>query len=409
MKSIITVAAFVVLYVISLVFRDELPIFYLIMQLLVSLVILAILFLAGLIIFAIVALLFFKDSFTHKPGEKKFAWLVQVEKNRQTIIDREGHPLRTITGGFRKSRDEIKKEEEEDRPKSPVLHELLSKVFTWYERLAFDLTGLYAYVPYYTEPRIYPLPRLEIDPDGKLVIIKPDNVKYLSNHVRNALTTWFFEYRGIDIQTMPFKVTGSINYRIDPEKTVEALYRSDSWNILMDQVCSAIMRSYLKTNGTIDKVLGRPSEELYGEDIDSSMNTDAMAKATCEEILGTVLETIGEGEEVENKKLSDFGIIIASIKIVDISPDFSDEEELQALRSAPIGKARGRGIALGGKGEAAAQQSILDVHKNNQDKEISTAIIQGRALESASSAGSTIDALLATFAQSKQKDNLTKK
>jgi hypothetical protein len=408
MKTLVGTIVLVAIYTLAVIYREAAPLFYLAMQFVASLLILLLVFVVGLLVFAVLALFLFKDSVTHKPGQKKFAWLVQVEKNRQTIIDREGHPLRVITGGVRESRNEVKNDE--DRPRSPVLHDLLAAIFSWYEGLAFTVTGLYAYVPYFTKPREYPLPRLELDPNGKLGIIKPENPKYISNHVRNALTTWFFEYKGIDIQSIPFKVTGAINYSIDPEKTVETLYRSDSWNILLDQVCSAIMRSYLKNNGTIDKVLGKPSEELYGKDTEADMDTDEMAKATCEQIVNTVLEVEKNKETGENneKRLADFGIRVSSIKIVDISPEITDERELQALRSAVIRRANARGIALEGKGEASAQKSILDVHKDN-DKEISSAIINGRALEGASTGGSTIDALVSSFTQNKQRDNQAKK
>jgi outer membrane lipopolysaccharide assembly protein LptE/RlpB len=170
------------------------------------------------------------------------------------------------------------------------------------------------------------------------------------------------------------------------------------------------MRSYLKNNGTIDKVLGKPSEELYGKDTEADMDTDEMAKATCEQIVNTVLEVEKNKETGENneKRLADFGIRVSSIKIVDISPEITDERELQALRSAVIRRANARGIALEGKGEASAQKSILDVHKDN-DKEISSAIINGRALEGASTGGSTIDALVSSFTQNKQRDNQAKK
>lgn len=332
---------------------------------------------------------FFARSLTHDPDrdKKRLFLFVKVDKNRQVVIERSGNPLRIIEGGEHPRKNKIVTR----NVRSPFFAKTLYTLFTRYESFIFAELGLYAYVPFFTKPKVYPLPRYRIKPmagNNIYVPVEEDDKGYYSNHVRNKITTWHFKYEGVDIEGIPFIITGSLQYYIDPKKVILALYETDDWNVLLDQTSITVIRSIARDQSTVDKILGHTGKELWGENVSSDNFYEVLSRAVEKNLRSHVLH----GE----MKLEDVGIEVVDVLFNDFEPQISPEE-LTKLRSPILDRQVARGQDILGTAEAGNQKKLVAVHKDGG--ETSDRILAAEALVRASEGNKLFETLIAAFVQ----------
>lgn len=353
--------------------------------------------------------------------------LVEVDENRSVVIERGGNPLRIIHGGA-DPKDTLTFEEWERRTsldesdsdyfdpekpficvlqdvRSPILGELLYKAFRWYELYIFEATGLYAYVPLFTKPKVIPLPRYNVKPkDGRNVytVVEEDDPGYYTNHVRTSITTWYFEYKGVDIQGIPFEITGSLQYSIDRRKVRQALYKTDAWNVLLDQSAITVIRSTVRSRASIDRVLGKVGKDIWADPRRTSRDLfDQLATEVLQNMQDFKYDVEVSRENPDGTiKLEDVGIDVHKVMFNDFEPDLSPEELLE-LRAPALKQRVARGIEAEGQAVARAQEFLRDVHKDGGTA--SELILANEALVRASEGGDIFSALLTIFAQNQQR------
>jgi hypothetical protein len=363
--------------------------------------------------------------------EGKVFLAVMVDENRAVAIERGGNPVRIIEGGANPA-DTMTIEEWQRRTalpdtdpdyfdpnkpcvyrlreiRSPILAGLLYDAFKSYEDYIYKATGLYVYVPLFTKPKVIPLPRYRVKPrDGKNIYIpvEEDDTGYNTNHVRTALTTWYFEFKGLDIEGVPFMVTGSIQYSIDRLKVRDALYKTDAWNVLLDQSAISVIRSTVRHDATIDKVVGTVGVEIWKAKRKSRADLfNVLAQLVFMNLKEFTFDIKPSDEHPDGKmKLEDVGINIHKVMFNDFDPELTAEELLQ-LRAPALQQRVARGQMAIGRATADNQQRLVDVHKDGGDA--SDRILAAEALVRASSGeggkSTLLDTLIASFIQSQQK------
>lgn len=366
--------------------------------------------LLGLVLLGLISV-FYKDWIAHDPSRPwKLAWMVKVPRNRSVVIQRGGRPMHVLRG-------------DED----PVPSSALFGLWMTYKAYVMSVTGYHVYFPFFTGPTVYAVPRYEVkEEEGKkkFFVIDEDSPGYLSNHVRTELTTWYFEYSGAEVQKIPFTIKGSVQIVIPRGKEEDALYKTDSWNVLLDQALNSVIRSVVRGELTLEMVIGGVENDLW-ETAPSAGDVYMQAATLIQHRLVTYA--------IDGMPLSD----IVEIKRVDII-DFADElstEESKLLRSAVLAKEVAKGDELKGRAKAAnieragkakakvitakgqaersailnrgkataeAQALLAKVHKDNP--ELAAAIIDADAKRAfADQPGGIIDAVAATLLKERSK------
>ncbi len=366
---------------------------------------------AGVVIFALLSV-FYKDWFAHDPNKPyKLAWLVKVPKARSVVIHRGGRPTHVLRG------DE-----------GPVSSKALFGLWMVYKRYVMAVTGYHVYVPYFFGPTVYALPRYEVrEKDGKkeFYVIDEESPRYWSNHVRTELTTWYFEFAGAEIQKIPFTVKGSVQIRIIKGREIDALYKTDSWNVLLDQALNATIRSVVRKDMTLDMVLGGVQNQLWKH---------AQNRADAYEFASARIKEQLDAYSIERITLEDLGIEVKKVDIIDFEDELSPEEKPQ-LRLAVLQQEAAKGLELTGRAEAAnierkgraqakvialqgdaeakairargaadaeAQRKLVEAHKDHP--KLASDIIQADALRAfAQKEGGLLDAVLAAFLKKERK------
>jgi len=349
---------------------------------------------------------FFPRLFKHDPDNQTPVQLyVEVGANRAVAIERAGNPIRIIIGegeieGIQR---EIYGEVVEAR--SPILGDALYNLFSLYERYVYRLTGNYAFVPFITKPKVLPLPRYEIRQIGgrnKYVPIEEGDPKYFTNHVRTSLTTWYFEYKGIEVQGVPFTIFGSIQYSIDPQKVAEALYKTNAWNGLLDQASYSVIRRVVRSKATLEGVIGRVEKDLWQEPgvNEEEEEVNRMAENCLKALTEYTFEFEKEGGGEGIEKLSDVGIRIHGVLFNDLDPEI-EGQELVTLRAPAIKQRQARGDYLLGSAVAENQEKLVQVH----GKDSSSRIIDGEAhVRAVQDGGGVVEALISSLTQNQRSD-----
>jgi hypothetical protein len=329
-----------------------------------------------------------KNKLTHDPNKSRLGLFVQVGTGRGIAIDYGGNYYYSILGGNGG-------ENEDDE--GPVESTALFGLWMLYKRYIWWALQLHVYVPFFTVPKTYDLPRYDvIEYNGKRVykVIDKENKRYRSNHVRIAPFTWNFEYAGAEIQTVPFIIKGSAQVRIDETKIVEAMYLTQSWNVLLDQALNSTIRSVVRSEITLDMVIGSISQDIWDKKVPDKKAGRIITQRIIERLHEYEFGKVIGHDAFEEKKLSDLGLIIFKVDITDFEYDGLSESEMTGLRAAVLGRQTGRATDQEGQGTAAAQRKIVEALQNNPDM---AKIISGNeALVRAAEAGN-IDALLTSF------------
>jgi hypothetical protein len=338
-----------------------------------------------------------KKSLTHNPNTKdQLGLFVEVGTGKGVAIDFGGNFYYSIIGG------ELNDYGDGVLQEGPVPSDALFGLWMLYKRYIWWATKLHVYVPFFTVPKSYDLPRYDvIERDGKRVyrVIDEGNPKYRSNHVRVAPFTWYFEFAGAEIQTVPFMIKGSAQVRIDSKKIVEALYLTESWNVLLDQALNATIRSVVRSEATLDLVIGSVNKDIWVEkapepELSNKITAQVLKRLSEYEFQDHVDDGITDA--FAGKKLADLGLLIFKVDITDFEYDGLSIEEMKGLRAAILGRQKGRAIDQEGQGTAAAQQKLVEVLASNP--EMAKIISGNEALVRAAAAGN-LDALLAAFIQ----------
>jgi hypothetical protein len=327
-----------------------------------------------------------KDLLLHCPDDKgKKGMFVQVGDGRVVVIDFGGNFYYQIDGDL----------------DYPVASTALFGLWMLYKRYIWKMTHLHVYVPFFTEPKTYDLPRYNVkEKNGKRIyeVIGETDLGYRSNHVRTAPFTWNFEFAGVDIQTVPFRVTGSAQVLIDKTKVREALYLVESWNVLLDQAVTSVTRSVVRSKVTIDMVIGAVEKNLWSKE-----KTEVDLE---KEVAGLVAKLIYEGirsyqfddtigAEFAGKKLADLGIIVLKVDITDFEDELTETERVK-LRSSVLGRQEGRARDLTGQGIAQEQNHMAKILKD-LDPDLREAILKNRAFVDAVNKGGSVETLIAAL------------
>lgn len=362
------------------------------MDILLGLILTGALLLVGGVVAAIVLIAAFlfispalKDRLTFSPNESGFFMFLEVREGTASCIIRGGEPIYTLTNNengtfirvFGHGEEGTLEDTEDSERKRVKLSDFLKedgkswrKPWRMYQQWIYDTTGLIPYVPFFTEPVTYSLPRLkelESLKEGSGDEVRFERVKDLTYFINHQIFTWYFLYRSVDIQKIPFTVMGSAQVSIDENKIREALFQTKSWNILLDMALKAVVRSKLRSQISVDVALGVVGEDLKAEgdvqdlNFNSKTSDNDLLKADRFSRLGTVItEGILDYEmqyQDGRRKLKDFGVIVGRVDINDLTDELSPADRAKFFAAA-IGREEGRAIALRGKGEAEAAESL---------------------------------------------------
>jgi regulator of protease activity HflC (stomatin/prohibitin superfamily) len=231
--------------------------------------------------------------------------------------------------------------------------------------------------------------------NGKRVyeVVAKGDPRYRSNHVRTAPFTWNFEFAGTDIQTVPYTVKGSAQVMIDKSKVKEALYLTESWNVLLDQALNSVTRSVVRGKVTIDMVIGAVEKELWS-DTTSGQALPLVAELIYEGVLKYELQG-PTGCGYAGNKLADLGIIVLKVDITDFEDEL-DPEERKRIRASALGRQEGRARDLTGQGIAKEQEHMAAVLAG-LDPDLREAILKNRALVDAVNKGGSVETLVAAL------------
>lgn len=334
---------------------------------------------------------FMKDKLLHDPNQpNKISMFIEVGTGRKVAIDYSGRFFYAIDG----------------EASGPVHSDALFGLWMLYKQYVWNIAKVHVYVPYFTEPKTYDLPRYKVKEEGgKRVyrVIKEDEPGYYSNHVRVAPFTWYFEYAGAEIQTVPFTVEGSAQVMIDPDKIEEALYLTESWNVLLDQALKSVARNVVRSKVTLDDVIGNIDKQIWAKQKANDTKeaiTSLVATLIQKGVKDYVFDTI-DNCSYSGKKLADLGIIILKIDITDFEDELPPEQRSK-LHAPAIGRQEGRARALSDQGVAAGQESMAKVLMN-LDPTLQKAILENRALVDAVAKGGDVSTLITALITSLRK------
>ena len=317
-------------------------------------------------------------AFDAARGLEKVSLFIQVDKGRASVIEMGGRPIRVIQGG-------------------EIPSFTLAFVGLWwtYQLIVYKTIGLYVFIPFFTNPKIYPLPRYKAEEgEGHKVYraIKDTDPNYWSDHVRTAITTWILHFKGVDVQKVSFTVDGSIQYHIDRDKVEESLYLTDAWNVLLDQVSNTLIRGILRKEMTLDELLGSLPQELWQSQ--EVPETDTLGEKLSQAVK-KALDDYNFTYEGKVYYLRDLGIIILKVDFTDFKDELTDDQRAQLLAGV-FGREEGRGISLRGQGVAEGQQKQLAAVEGAG--KLAPEVIKADALVRASGAG-ILNAAVAAFIQ----------
>lgn len=324
-----------------------------------------------------------KEKLTFKAFEPtKVSLFIQVDKGRAAVIEMGGRPIRVIQGGQMPSFT-------------------LTAVGLWwaYQLIVYKTIGLYVFIPFFTNPKTYPLPRYEMEEgDGHKVYraIKAADPNFRSDHVRTAITTWGFHLKGVDVQKVPFTVDGSVQYHIDRNKVEESLYLTDAWNVLLDQAINTLVRSILRKQITLDELLGSLPKDIW--ETDEVVETDTLGEKLAQ-IVKVALDDYKFEFEGKDYHLRDLGIIVLKVDFTDFKDELEPAQRAQLLAGV-LGREEGRGLSLKGQGVGESQQKQLAAVEGAG--KLGPQVIAADALVRASGAGN-LNALLAALIQNQMK------
>ncbi len=349
--------------------------------------------LIGIILCLLLAPLY-KEQLKHDPNEDNAVrTLIEVEPGRHSVIMQGGRPRHIIEGGMigKKSISG----DEEVTGDVPEASESWFLSWYWWQWYMYKTTGYHAYFPFFTKPYTYELPRYALQDDAesgeRKYVFKRDR----SNHVRVETTTWYFEYRGVEVQKVPFTVRGSVQFRIVPGCVKMALFGVDSWNILLDQALNGAIRNFLRGKVTLDDILGVTPAELWAKKETPDIDFNAIAHGIRNQLDAYQIDIKGTDDSTP-RNLLQLGINIQRVEIVDFSDELPKEERARFF-AAVIGREEGRAIHLRGQGTAKAEAELLAAHKDGG--EVSETIIKSRALVDAAKGSDILAALAAGFAR----------
>ena len=307
------------------------------------------------------------------------AFYTEVVPNRTKFVMRGGKVVSLIRGGG----ESVDADTDIKLSDSPTL------LWWVYESYIHGILGKHPIIPYVHYIWTYSLPRYDVfEEDGKTIFkaIPNTDPRYYSDHVRTQLTTWYFEFKGAEISTIPMTVKGSVQIRITEGKEGAALFRTDSWNTLLDQAQKSVVRGVVRAEVTLDQVIGKIAQDIWAEDDDTS--------AVYSEVQTKILTQLKRYKVGSNKTLrSEVGLEIVRVDIIDFEPELNDPEKVK-LYAHTLKRQEARGRHATGQGEASYQQAVIDVAKN-ADKEAQATLVAQALLKA--SEGGQLDALASAF------------
>lgn len=331
----------------------------------------------GFICLLLIAPLALKDELKNDPNlPKKLALFTEVEPGRAKIKMRGGRAVGVIRG-----------RQEEDKDKLEWSHNLL---WALYQRYVYRIAGLFVIgVPYFQTIYTYALPHYRVSEEGgkkKYVKVHPNEEGYRSDHLRNELSTWYFMFSGAEVDTIPMTVQGSLQIRIAEGRECDAVFKSDSWNILLEQATTSVFRGIMRSKISLDQIIGKVDRDIW-KDSPQTETYETVRKLAWEALKSYTIQTT-EGEKTLEELV---GLIIARVDIIDFAPDL-EGEELAKLSAPAFSRQSSRARAIAGQGEAEYQEKVLT--SVDKFKDLSKDGIWADALVKASKEGS-LDALAA--------------
>lgn len=335
----------------------------------------------------------YKEKLKHDPNNNRVGLFIEVQQGRSAVIMKGGKPLYVVEGG----------------KYAPERKEAKFLLWYWYQSYIYYITGLHAYVPFFTAPHVYGVPRWTLNRHGVqgYKLIGEGDEGYWSNHVRTEPTTWHFVFTGVDIQKVSFTIKGSAVIRIAPGMEIDALFNIDSWSELLNQALESSIRNYMRANVSLDTILGSVSKELWAES-EKSTHMDNIAheikkllreyKVSNRGLKSSETTEDGEVKRIfdrqSSRTLIEFGIDIQRVDLRDF--ECESEAERAKFTAAATGREEGRRRSLEGQGIAEAEEKLLGVHDGS---EASLEIIRQRGFVDAVGKSNVVEAALGAFAR----------
>ncbi len=330
---------------------------------------------AGVVTLLLLAPFFKGKLMNHPRYPGKFALFTKVEPNHAKIRMRGGRAISIIRGVH------------ENVPvtwSSNILWSL-------YQRYVYWLIGMHVIgIPLIQTIYTYKLPRyrtVEIDGKKEFRVVEEGDNGFRTDHVRNELTTWYFQFSGAEVDTVPVTVKGSVQIRIREGRENDALFKTDSWNVLLDQALNGVIRSVIRTEITLDQLIGAVDRDIWKD------NEKDRDNETYESVRNLIQKRLLE-YEIKGELLADLiGLEIARVDIIDFSPDLTPER-LAELSAPALERQAARARAIAGQGEAEYQSKVLQAISENENPELAIENLKAEAFVKAAKAGS-LDALAA--------------
>lgn len=320
---------------------------------------------------------FYKGILTNDPKfPDKFALFTQVEPGRSKLKMRGGRAIGIL------------------REKHAGGGPEWSANFLWslYEKYVYAFIGMRVIgIPLIQKLYTYKLPRYRaIDIDGKKIfsVVDENDLGFRTDHIRNAYTTWYFEFSGAEVDTVPATVKGSVQIRILEGREMDALFKTDSWNVLLDQALNSVIRSIMRSQVSLDQIMGSVSQDIWN-DAGAHEDTYEKARDLLRDGLKNYRIETGDGAKTLPELI---GLQIDRIDIIDFAPDLSPDE-LVKLSAPAILRQQARARSLAGQGDAEYQKKVLEAVQSG-DPKLAKASIKAEAFVKAAGSGS-LDALVA--------------
>lgn len=336
----------------------------------------------------------FKESFTNDPEYPHLlALFTKVESEHAKIKMRGGKVVGILRG-------------DDGVPTKPENASFLEYWWWRYEVYVHENFGLYVIgIPPYQEIYTYSLPRyrvVEVDGKKDFRVVEKDKPGYTSDHLRNGWSTWYFQFSGAEVDTIPVTVKGSVQMRVRTGMEKKAVFGSDSWNVLLDQALNSVIRGVMRSQVKLAEIIGEASTELF---TDTGAPSDVYEKVR--ELFQTgIAEYTVESKDDEGRTVfSDLGTLagleIGRVDVIDFEPDLG-KDELNKLMAPLFSRQAGRARDLEGQAEAAYQRRVLAVLQEHPA--LARENVWAEAFVKATKNG-TVDALLAAFLKQQTKGN----
>lgn len=321
----------------------------------------------------------FQETLSNDPQyPRKFALFTKAIPHRAKIKMRGSRPVGIIRGaeGVPKRKD--------------------TNILWWfYQRYVYSIIGLYVIgVPYFQTIASYDLPRYRIfEEDGEKTfrVVPDDDLGFRTDHVRNEITTWYFMFKGAEIETVAMTVKGSAQIRIRAGREKDAIFKTDAWNVLLDQALNSVIRGVVRAEVTLDQVIGNIAKDIWVKSSEADKDVYDKVQSTIFKKLQEY--KIEEGEGAGQNLVDYIGLEIARIDIIDFVPEVT-KEQLEKLMAPALNRQMARGRSLAGQGEAEYQAKVLGAAKDAGD--LGKENIWAQAFTKAAEGGG-VDALLAAI------------